>query len=225
MESKFEILREDKDSALLVVTPLAPGHKISRETRNTIQRNDIPFTWISSEGPYNVPTNVENGIFWYRRKGRYPVLPYVLPLDKDISLGRYMIDRLYARLDSSDDNIAFAYASFAFKGYINQKFPAYEYDINMLVKGNYISSNSLIKIRALEDVEWFVKDDDMVRLLDWSQWLKFYRYNWYGIPCPEANFVVNSSPSDISSRSEEDYKIKSKRVFEKFVLPLFEKKL
>lgn len=224
MENKFEILREDKDSALLVVTPLAPGHKISKDTKRTIQRNDIPFTWISSEGPYNIPTNVENGIFWYRRKGQYPVLPYVLPLDKDISLGRHMIDRLFANLDASDDNIAFTYASFEFKGYINQKFPASQYDINVLVRGNYISSNSLIKVKALEDVEWFVKDDDLVRLLDWALWLKFYLHNWYGIPCQDANFVVNSGPGDISSRSEDDYKVKAQRVFERFILPLYEKK-
>jgi hypothetical protein len=218
----INILREDKDSEVLVVTPLLPGHKISKETKVTIRRNNTPITWITSEGNNNIPTNVQSGMYAYRDKSKYTP-KYILPLDRDISLGRGMIDKMVLALNILPSNVAYTYANFEFKGTVNQKFPAQKFDINRLVFNNYISSNSLIKIECLDAVGGFVTDDKYKRLLDWAMWLKFYQYGYIGMPCPIASFVATSSENDVSAGTVEDFRIKKQRVITDFVTPIIDK--
>ena len=65
MKNKVEIIREDKEAEVLVITPLLPGHKVSKETKKTINRNNTKLVWIKSIGDNNIPTNVENGLLCY----------------------------------------------------------------------------------------------------------------------------------------------------------------
>jgi hypothetical protein len=215
-----KVVKEDDNAKALIVTPLLPGHKVSKETKRTIKRNLLPITWITSEGNNNIPTNLELGLKWYKKnKGD---IPYYMMLDRDISLGRHCIDRLYDVLSFSPDYIAFAYASFKFEGEINQEFPARPYDINALVQHNYISSNSMFKSAITEKVG-LVTDDMFKRLLDWAFYLKLYLNEYFGIPVPTASFVAQSTKSDISARSPEDYQFKRGLVIEHFVKPIFNK--
>ncbi len=216
--NKFKIIKESKNPKVVVITPLLPGDKISKETKRSIKRNSIEYSWISSTGNNNIPTNVELGLKWYLKKNNPK---YVLPLDNDIILGRYMIDRLFEKLDSY--KIGYCFASFKFQGYINVEFKNESFDINKLLQSNYISSNSLIHIDSLKKIGWFVKDDKYKRLLDWALWLKFLNNGIQGIPCPKANFIAISSEKDISASGKKDYKIKSERVIRDFVLPFIEK--
>lgn len=220
----LKIIREDEQSEVIVVTPLLPGHKISKDTRRTIKRNNIPFTWVSYESDNNIPTNVEKGLNEYRKQNNR-VPRYLLPLDRDITLGRGMIDRMFAAIISTPDNVAFTYANFEFKGEVDMKFPAKPYDINSLVMNNYISSNSMIKIEALDDVGGFVKDDRFKRLLDWCMWLKFFENGYIGMPCPIAHFVAVSTKDDISAGTNEDFYLKRKRVLEEIIKPLVKRNM
>lgn len=218
----FNIIKETKNPKVLVVTPLLPGHKISKETKKTLKRNTIPFTWISSEGNNNIPTNLENGLDWYDNKFGLP--DYYMMVDRDIIAGRNLIDRLYSKLFTIIDKsekilIAFSYASFEFKGYINYKFPAIPYDASRLIQANYISSNSMFHTWTARKVG-IVKNDKYKRLLDWAFLLKLLSHGYIGINCPEASFVAMSSKSDISAGTSEDYRIKSRRVIEDFVKPM-----
>jgi len=212
-------IREDKNSDVVVVTPLLPGHKISDETRKTIKRNDIPFTWILSEGQNNIPTNVQNGLNYYR-KSMNGKARYVLPLDRDIVLGRNMIDRLYKTLQGVPKYIAFSYASFAFRGAVNVEFKAKQYDINSLVMGNYISSNSMIEIAKLDEIGGFVTNERYKRLLDWCLWLKFYQGGYIGIPSKDASFIAISTKDDVSAGTNADFKLKRERVYRDIILPI-----
>lgn len=215
--NEIKIIKQDKGSKILVVTPLLPTHKISKETKITLRRNKTPITWISSMGNNNIPTNVQLGINWYKRK--YGGLPeYYLMLDNDITLGRKALDRLYEKLKTSPPHIGYAYASFKYEGHINKEFPAIPFNINKLVKGNYISSNSLFKMEVIENVG-LVTDEQYKRLLDWAFLLKCYGEGFMGIGCPEASFVAQSTANDISAGSNEDYTIKSKRVYTDFIKP------
>jgi len=220
--NKFEIIKEVKKPKVVVITPLLPDDKISKETKKSIKRNNTEYSWITSIGNNNIPTNVELGLKWYLKR-KNP--DYVLPLDNDIVLGRYMIDRLVQKID--EHKKGYCFASFKFKGYMNVEFKNDEFDIGKLLQSNYISSNSLIHIDSLKRIGWFVKDDKYKRLLDWALWLKFLWYGYVGIPCPQANFTAISSEKDISSKGQEDYRIKSERVIQDFVLPFInrEKKL
>lgn len=209
-----------KNPKVLVVTPLLEGHKVSRETKITIKRNEIPFTWITAEGKHNIPINVTLGMNYF--KSVYKFLPdYFLMIDRDITLGRNMIDRMYKKLAVQTLPIAYTYADFEYKGYINQDFPAKPFDISNLIQHNYISSNSFFRMDVLQEVG-LVVDDQYRRLLDWAFLLKLFRNGYIGIPCQEAKFIVNSTKTDISAGSPEDYHYKRNLVLRDFVKPLTE---
>jgi len=219
--NKFTIIKEVKDPEILVVTPLWIGHKISKLTRKTIKRNDVPYTWIISEGQNNIPTNVSMGLEWYKQK--YHKLPqFYFPLDRDVILGRHLFDRLYRTLSTSKSEVAFSYSSFAFRGHMHFDFPAKPYDINRLLQHNYISSNSLFRSEVTEKVG-LVKDEKYKRLLDWAFLLKLFNAGYYGEPCPVASFIVQSTESDISSGTKPDYELKRERVIVDFVKPIIDK--
>jgi hypothetical protein len=217
----IRILTECKNPEILVVTPLLPNHDISRETKVTIKRNETKYYWIASEGNNNIPTNAQNGIDWYKEKiGKLP--EFYIMIDRDIELGRNMLDRLVNVLKKRNPKrIGYTYASFEFKGYVNKKFPADPFDINRLLKGNYISSNSMFRSSVIEDVG-LVTDDKYKRLLDYAFLLKCFNLGFIGVPVPQARFVAKSTKNDISAGSEQEYRIKYNFVFNDFIRPLIE---
>jgi hypothetical protein len=219
--NKINVIIEHENPEILVVTPLFSGHTVSKITKKTIKRNDIPFFWLTSEGNQNIPRNAQAGINWYKNEFHNELPPYYIMIDRDIEMGRNMLDRLYKRLYSyrDIDYIGFSYASFQFKGHVNADFPAIPYDINRLIQSNHISSNSLFRSDVIENVG-LVTDDKYKRLLDWAFLLKCYANKIMGVPEPKAWFIAHSTKDDISAGSDEDYKIKHKRVYEDFVKPL-----
>jgi len=219
---EVKVLKENKNSDLLVVTPLLPSHKISRDTKVTIKRNQLPFTWISVSDNQNIPTNVSNGLDWFRKEHHKP--KYILPLDNDVVLGRNMIDRMYNNIESVKHGaIAYTYSNFKFQGSVNAEFPARPFDIKKIIEHNYISSNSMIKVTCLDRVGGFVMDDQYKRLLDWCLWLKFLYHGYVGLASPNASFVAISSSDSVSDGSDMDYNVKRNRVLKDFVEPLYEK--
>lgn len=217
----IDIIKKNKDPEILVVTPLLPNHKVSRITKKTLKRNDIPYYWISSTGNRNIPKNALEGIQWYKNKhGKLP--PYYIMIDCDIEAGRGLLDRLYRKLKDTGSNIGYCYATFQFKGYVNADFPAKPFDINELIKSNYISSNSMFKSSTIENVG-LVTNDKYKRLLDWAFLIKCFREGYVGIPEPNAWFIAHSTEKDISAGSNDDYKLKYIRVFKDFIEPLFKK--
>lgn len=217
-----EIKKIDKSAEILVVTPLSPNHKISKETKKTIKRSKVPFNWVSYTGDNNIPTNAEKGLVMFTRKYYKP--KYFLMIDNDIIAERNLIDKMYNCLSNNrDPRIAYTYASFKFDGYINIMFSALPFDHRKLCKSNYISSNSMIKVEALDKIGGFVKDNKYVRLLDWCLWLKFMSYGYIGQPCPDAFFIAISDEKSVSSGSNEDYWKKFNEVQKDFVEPHKEK--
>jgi hypothetical protein len=224
MSQKIQVVKkqncDNTHPRLLVVTPLLPGHTLSKQTKRTIKNNLLPLVWITSEGDNNIPTNLELGLNWY--KENHEEIPYYFMLDRDIELGKHCLDRLYDAITGAPDYIAFAYASFKYRGHINADFPARPYDINALVQHNYISSNSMYKTAITEQVG-LVKEDMYKRLLDWAFFLKLFYNEYFGVPVPTAEFVAHSTEKDISARSPEDYQQKRKLVIENFVMPIYRK--
>lgn len=218
MLNQIKTIHEDKNPEILVVTPLLPEHGISGITKKTLKRNNVPFYWISSEGKNNIPTNALQGIEYYKKKfGKLP--PYYFMCDRDIEAGRGLFDRLHYKLEKSNVNIGYCYASFEFRGHINHQFPAMPFDINRLIMGNYISSNTMFKSHVIEKVG-LVTDDQYKRLLDYAFLLKCFRMGFIGIPEPNAYFIAHSTKNDISAGSNDDYRLKYKRVFDDFIKPL-----
>ena len=216
----LDVIVKNKDPEILVVTPLLPNHGISKVTLKTVKRNDVSIYWISSSGNNNIPTNALNGINWYKNKfGKLP--PYYIMIDCDIEMGRHMLDRLHKKLEKSKTfvNVGYSYATFQFKGHVNADFPAMAFDINKLLKGNYISSNSLFKSSVIESVG-LVTDDKYKRLLDYAFLLKCFKMGYYGLPEPNAWFIAHSTENDISAGSQDDYRTKYLRVYDDFIKPI-----
>jgi hypothetical protein len=220
MSNDFKIIHKDNNPKVLIVTPLLEGHKVSGVTKKTLRRNKVSFVWISSAGDNNIPTNALQGIEYYKKKfGKLP--PYYMMIDRDIEAGRGLLDRLHYKLEKSDVNIGYCYATFEFRGHINHQFPAMPFDINRLVMGNYISSNTMFKSHVIQEVG-LVTDDQYKRLLDYAFLLKCFRMGFMGVPEPKAYFIAHSTKNDISAGSNDDYRLKYKRVFDDFIKPLLE---
>ena len=218
--NEFKVIINDKNPEILVVTPLLPEHEVSKITKKTIKRNKTPIFWLTSSGKSNIPTNALEGINWYKKSfGRLP--PYYIMIDRDIEMGRNMLDRLYEKLEKTKSfvNFGYCYATFQFKGHINADFPAMPFDINKLVQANYISSNSMFKSSVIEKVG-LVTDDKYKRLLDYAFLLKCFGAGYVGIPEPKAWFIAHSTKDDISAGSQEDYRLKYMKVYEDFIRPL-----
>jgi hypothetical protein len=212
----LKIVKECKDPLILVVTPLFTGHHISRETKVSIKRNDTPFLWISYEGSDKHAANCQNGIYAFHREFHY--LPkYIQILDNDITLGRYMLDRLVDILDKTNDDIAYAYCGFEYKGHINLKIPVCDYDLNKLKQRNYISSNSLYKTDVLDKVRGFVTDYDTNRLSDWAMFLKLAINKYKGVFVPSTSFIAMSTKNDISAGSNEEFFSAKQLIQERYI--------
>lgn len=201
---------------LLVVTPLAPDHRVSKETQRSIKRNDIPLSWVSFKSSGNCAANAMGGIEAFAKESGF-VPPLFFLLDNNVICGRHMFDRMFETLSTTADHIGYCYCNFQFKGEINRKFDAVPFDAYKLLQSNYISSNSMIKTQALSNVGWLVTDDKYKRLLDWCLWLKFLTKGYMGVPCPKASFTDISHKDSVSSGDIDDYKIKHERVQKDFV--------
>jgi hypothetical protein len=217
----LKIVKECKNPAILVITPLAPGRKISSQTKASIQRNYIPYVWASWESPHYHARNVQDGINAYKKE--YGLPEYIQVLDDDIILNRHTLDRFHRVIVESPDNIGFVYCPFSYRGHINISFPAISYDIHRLMRGNWISSNSLYKAKVIEEVGGFVIEDDTQRLSDWALWLRMYLHGYIGELCPNTSFVAVSSPKDLSAGSTEEYRRAEALIIERFVNPIKER--
>jgi hypothetical protein len=212
------IVKNNNKVELLIITPLLPNHKISKETKIGLKRNEVKFDWISYSGNNNIPTNFDLGLTEYLNSNKKP--KYVMMVDNDIKPSRYMLDNMVSVLDRTDDDIAYCYVDFEFKGEVNQGFKNIQFDPIRLTKHNYISSNSMIKLDKLIEIGGVVKDSTYQRLLDWVLWLKFLSFGYHGILSLKGSFIAISNKGSISSRSDEDYKLKYNLVYNDFIKPM-----
>jgi hypothetical protein len=221
----LKIVRNDKNSQILVITPLLKNekveHKISRDTENSIKRNDVPFIWVTYSGAGKHATNIQNLLDAYQNK--YPIPPYIQVLDCDIILGRHFLDRMYEKIIKSKDDVGFVYSPFQYQGHVNISFPPMKYDIEKLVMGNYISSNSLYKYEAIKAVKGFVTQEIYHRLSDWAMFLKMYYYGYIGELCESTSFVAISTKDDISAGTSEEFLRTKNLIHEDFVRPILER--
>jgi hypothetical protein len=218
----LRFIKEARNPELLVVTPLLINstnkHKLSRDTKVGLLRNDINFAWITYESNGSTSKNYALGIKAYRDK--YFTPKYTILIDKDVVPARHMLDDMYGLLKKTDNKTAFCYCNFEFKGTVNKKFYHIPYDPLTLIQGNYISSNSMIKLDKLDEIDGVVTDKKYDRLSDWALWLSFLSYGYYGVLCDNTSFVDISNKTSVSSGSQEEYKHTHELVIRDFIDPL-----
>ena len=214
----LKFIKEIRNPELLVVTPLYIGHRISRDTKVGLLRNDIKFAWISYESAGSTSKNYADGIKVYRDK--YFTPKYTILIDKDVIPARHMLDSMYDTLRKSDKQTAFCYCNFEFKGTINKQFFHIPYNPLTLIRGNYISSNSMIKLDKLDEIGGVVTEKKYDRLSDWALWLSFLSYGYYGVLCDSTSFVDISNKTSVSSGTQEEYRRTHELVVRDFIDPL-----
>lgn len=197
-----EIIKVDKPDILLI-TPLRKKDFVSVLTEESIVKNDVLFDWISYSSSNNPVVNCEKALEEYKKKNSIP--KYLMKLDNDIDADSGWLDSMYKALESSNDNIAYAYTSFEYYGYMNRSFKAKPFNSSVLMNGNYISFNSLIKTDAFLDIDGFVDLYGQDRLWDWALWLKFLKHNYIGMPVYDKEFRAFASSNSISCKSPENY--------------------
>ncbi len=213
----MKILHEDKNAEILVITPLLTGHLISSDTIKTIKTSTIPYIWASYEDKYKHAKNVQMGLDEYKKQ--YDNLPkYIQILDRDIVLGRKFLDRMYDVISVSSENCAFTFCSFKYSGYINAEFKPQQFNIERLMKANYISSNSMYKSEAIEKVGGFVTEEKYHRLSDWCMFLKFANNGYIGQPCYTTSFTAISTENDISAGGNKEYIETYKHVIKDYII-------
>jgi hypothetical protein len=221
----YKIFHECEKPVILVITPLKPGDKISRETKVTTKRNDIPFVWVTYEGPNNPAKNTEIAYNIYKEWHK-EMPPYVFKLDNDIVMSRGMLDKMFYTLDGerrNNTNVGYTYCGFKFTGVLHNEFPIQEFDIVKLLKSNYISYNSLIRTDSLEKCGGFITDNKYWRLLDWSLWLTMLSYGIIGKPTYRASFIAMSKAGNVSAGSNDEYAKKYRNVYDDIIQPLIKK--
>lgn len=216
----LKVIQETKNPLFLVITPLKPNDKISKETKISIKRNRYAFDWISYEGDNNIPTNTQLAMFQWK------YIPYIIKIDNDINAERGMLDSMYLTLSHHlcSQNVAYVYPYFDFLLENGRKisFPFTGFNSYRLLSANYISSNSMIKRDLLDKVGGFVTDQKYERLLDWALWLRFLYYGYVGTNVNKY-FSTPLNKEGISNRGQKDYELKAWEVKRDFVDPIKEK--
>jgi hypothetical protein len=165
----MKILMRSYNPEFLVITPLKPGDKISKKTKKSIKRNNFPFDWVSFEGPNNIPTNTTHALQRYIEEYGRPRM--FIKIDNDIDMDRYLLDNLCVNLIkaslSSVGRYGYTYCPFSYVLENDKKISfGEEFNIEKLLKQNYISSNSMIDMDMFDMVGGLVCDCKYERLLD-----------------------------------------------------------
>ena len=219
----IEFIEYRDNPELLLITPLRFGDTIMDKTINSITNNKTSFHWIKFEGDGNPYKNMDTALKIYLKTRHMP--KYVMKMDNDIIAKEGMLDKMFDVLETTEPSIAYTYCSFEFTGFVNVRFDAREFDDEMLCRSNYISSMSMIKSKALEDIGGVITDDKYYRLLDWALWLKFLNNGYIGKPVYDTFFTAIAGKNSVSAGSNEDYQVKAQRIYNDFIKPYLNLKM
>lgn len=203
----IKVVHKDKNFEFVAITPLRLYDEISEKTLKLIETTTIPFIWISYSGNGNVFENTLNGLNEFIIKFK-KIPKYIIKIDNDIVASHNWLNELYNAINNSDDDVAWVYNSFSYvqeNGYVVAHFPPIEFDKERLLKSNYISSNSMFKLNAINDVGGFVTDKKYERLLDWALYIKLINAGYRGQLVREVKFNAIMSKDSVSARSKDDY--------------------
>jgi hypothetical protein len=138
---------------------------------------------------------------------------YVFLCDDDIILPCNHFARLFKALDDEDDSIGYAYSDYQaivlhpethpMNG--NFYFRSKEFDAKGLLRGNYISTMTLIRRDICPNF-----DASIVRYQDWDAWLTLLKRNITGIYVPDTGFLAFYLDSGITSTRVDREKAREK---------------
>ena len=177
--------------------PISVIVPLSEKRRNFFENYTLPL--IEANNPKEIIINDNNGLAPKKRNDGFDrsTQPYVFFLDDDCLLPANHLEKLYNILshyiDKGNNKIVYAYSGYhgivlhphthPMKG--NFKIETKNFNSNLLMKGNYISTMSLIKR------EYFPRfDENLKRLQDWDIWLSILKNGYEGIAVHNNEFFA-----------------------------------
>ncbi len=143
------------------------------------------------------------GWWWLRTQHR--LCNFIVFSDQDITWKNRAFLDMHTVLDGAnhlDSKVAYSYGNYERVGSVTGTWNAGEFDEKRLVQVNFISTMSMIYIRALPAPP-FIEDEH--RLQDWSLWLRLRNNGRIGTYVPKILFSAFYNDDCISVRDEADY--------------------
>jgi len=211
----LKIIKKSIDPKFLIITPLKPGDEVSVHTLRSVFNNKVMYDWYSYADDNNIPLNTLLGLSSY--EGKHKQLPYIIKIDSHTTWKKGTLDKMYATIVNTPDYVAYVYTSFEF---IKNRIPIVsfkniQFNVDRLKEMNYISSNSMIKRKHLGECP-FITERSYERLLDYAHWLSFLKKGYHG-KLSDGYFSSEMNFDNVSSGSQEDFKLKLKRVHKDFL--------
>lgn len=110
----------------------------------------------------------------------------ILPLDADDRLRPTMIAWTVAALDAAPD-AAFAYTDYRFFGEVERDVRTIDFDVDRLMRANYITASALIRREALAAVGGY-RTSMALGYEDWDLWLSLAEQGFTGVHVAEILF-------------------------------------
>jgi glycosyltransferase involved in cell wall biosynthesis len=197
------MIRVDKIEDGIPVSVIVP---LSKNRRTFFENFVLPL--IEANGVNEIIVNDDEGRAPKKRNDGFKksTQPFVFFCDDDILLPATYIVSLYNTLFKNPD------VSFAYTGYVgivlhpeshpmhgNFSIPHVPFNAQQLMRGNYISTMSLVR----RDV-FPMFDENLKRLQDWDLWLTIVKNGGKGILVPNQTFYAYYLDSGITSNSNSE---------------------
>lgn len=184
----------DKVNDGLPISVIVP---LSEKRRYFFENFTLPL--IEANNPKEIIINSNNGLAPKKRNDGFDksTQPYVFFLDDDCLLPANHLEKLYFELknhiDKKNNKIVYAYSGYhgivlyphthPMRGNFNIQ--TKNFDSNLLMKGNYISTMALLKR------EYFPRfDESLKRLQDYDLWLTITKQGYEGIAVHNNEFFA-----------------------------------
>lgn len=208
MKGKFNVITNEKDPMILVITPLRRKNKILKSCEYSIiqGQKDIKKIWISFQSKNNSNINRISGYKKSKNLLRKKLPNFLLFCDNDIEWRPGIFSEMIDILKNTDDNIGYCYCRFRYEtSFGNMDFdeddPIEIFDKNKILLRNWISTMSIQKTNIFKKYGKF--DLSLERFQDWDLWLNYWiNHGIRGIPLKKRGFTTILSDGQISTKSD-----------------------
>lgn len=210
------MIKVDKIQDGLPISVIVP---LSKHRKDFFENMVLPL--IEANGVNEIIVNDNDGSAPKKRNDGFlkSTQPYVFFCDDDILLPADYIESLYNMLEKHKD------VSFAYTGYHgivlhpethpmrgNFQIPNIEFNVNALLRGNYISTMTLMRREVFP-----MFDETLKRLQDWDVFLTIVKNGGKGILVPNQTFYAyyldSGITSDMNNEIDALYAIRNKHGF------------
>ena len=126
----FEVILNEKNPELLIITPLSKRSKIDAACMESIFSQDVKKVWTRYKSKNSASFNRLEGYKKTKNFLRKKLPPFILFCDNDIVWRKKSFRNMISQLKKTDDKVGYVYCGFEYKEYRNISFPVKKFDPN-----------------------------------------------------------------------------------------------